>query len=167
VTDNSKVVLQLASGGADPRSSNQTLTNTGSRKEIGIDLAYGEYTFMPAASRRSQDQEPGVAPGAEHVLDGDFNPEGGSVTYDRACCSASAYGWWLTEQFNSNPPERKFRRQRLRRAGGPQVPAARRRDPRSGQLLRLRRLPGQLAAVPKSAFGNTTLHAWAPAPPTC
>jgi hypothetical protein len=104
VTDNSKVVLQLASGGADPRSSNQTLTNTGSRKEIGIDLAYGEYTFMPGGvASLGKIKNPVWRPGQSMLWDGDFNPEGGSVTFDRGMLFGSAYGWWLNEQFDRNP----------------------------------------------------------------
>lgn len=104
VTDNSKVVLQLASGGPDPRSSNQTLTNTGSRKEIGIDLAYGEYTFMPGGvASLGKHKNPVWRPGQSLFWDGDFNPEGGAVAFDRGMLFGSAYGWWLNEQFNSNP----------------------------------------------------------------
>jgi prefoldin subunit 5 len=50
VTDNSNVVVQLATGGTDPRSSNQTLGDNSSRKSVGVDLAYAEYRFMPGAA---------------------------------------------------------------------------------------------------------------------
>ena len=104
VTDNSKVVLQLATGGADPRSSNQTLTNSGSRKEIGVDLAYAEYGFMPGGVLTlGKIKNPVWRAGQSLFWDGDFNPEGGAVTFDRGMLFGSAYGWWLSEQFNSDP----------------------------------------------------------------
>ena len=104
VTDNSKVVVQLATGGADPRSSNQTLTNSGSRKEIGVDLAYAEYAFMPGGVLTlGKIKNPVWRAGQSFFWDGDFNPEGGAVTFDRGMLFGSAYGWWLSEQFNSDP----------------------------------------------------------------
>ena len=104
VTDNSKVVVQLASGGPDPRSSNQTLTNSGSRKEIGIDLAYAEYAFMPGGVLTlGKVKNPVWRPGQSLFWDGDFNPEGAGVTFDRGMLFGGAYGWWLSEQFNSDP----------------------------------------------------------------
>jgi len=104
VTDNSKVVLQLATGGPDPRSSNQTLTNSGSRKEIGVDLAYAEYSFMPGGVLAlGKVKNPVWRPGQSLFWDGDFNPEGAGVTFDRGMLFGAAYGWWLSEQFNSDP----------------------------------------------------------------
>jgi hypothetical protein len=104
VTDNSNVVVQLATGGTDPRSSNQTLGDNSTRKSIGVDLAYAEYRFMPgAAASLGKIKNPVWRPGQSLFWDGDFNPEGGSVTFDRGMLFGSAYGWWLTEQFNSNP----------------------------------------------------------------
>jgi len=59
VTDNSKVVFQLASGEGDPRSTNQTFTNIGSGKPVIIDLAYGDWAFtnggnLSSASRSTR-----------------------------------------------------------------------------------------------------------------
>ena len=104
VTDNSKVVVQLATGGADPRSTNQTLTGVGSTKDIGLDLAYAEYKFMPGGVLTlGKIKNPVWRPGQSLFYDGDFNPEGGAVTFDRGMLFGGVYGWWLTEQFNSDP----------------------------------------------------------------
>ncbi len=58
VTDTTKVVLQLASDPAnDPRSSNVTFDSTGTRKGIGIDLAYASVLAAwpePVLRRRLQ-----------------------------------------------------------------------------------------------------------------
>ena len=45
-TDNVKGTLLFATGGDDPRSSNQTLGGTGTRKTIGLDMAYVDWKFM-------------------------------------------------------------------------------------------------------------------------
>jgi len=104
VTDNSKVVVQLATGGDDPRSSNQTLGVNSTRKSIGLDLGYAEYTFMPGGVLTlGKIKNPIWRPGQSLFYDGDFNPEGGAVTFDRGMLFGGAYGWWLNEQFNSNP----------------------------------------------------------------
>jgi hypothetical protein len=104
VTDNSKVVVQLATGGDDPRSSNQTLGANSTRKSIGLDLGYAEYAFMPGGVLTlGKIKNPVWRPGQSLFWDGDFNPEGGAVTFDRGMLFGGAYGWWLNEQFNSNP----------------------------------------------------------------
>jgi cell division protein FtsB len=60
VTDNTNFVMQLATGGSDPRSSNVTLDNEASRKDIGLDLARGEIEGREAAVR--------AAAGGDHEL---------------------------------------------------------------------------------------------------
>ena len=93
VTDNSKVVVQLATGGDDPRSSNQTLGANSTRKSIGLDLGYAEYTFMPGGVLTlGKIKNPIWRPGQSLFYDGDFNPEGGAVTFDRGMLFGGAYG---------------------------------------------------------------------------
>jgi hypothetical protein len=46
---------------------------------------------------------PYFRPGQSLFFDGDWNPEGGAVKFDRGMFFGSGYGWWLTEQFNANP----------------------------------------------------------------
>lgn len=45
-TDNVKGTLLFATGGDDPRSSNQTLGSSGTRKAIGLDMGYVDWNFM-------------------------------------------------------------------------------------------------------------------------
>ena len=52
-TDNVKGTLLFATGGDDPRSSNQTLGGTGTRKTIGLDMAYVDWKFMHGGNRCS------------------------------------------------------------------------------------------------------------------
>jgi hypothetical protein len=104
VTDTVKGTLLFATGGDDPRSSNQTLGGTGTRKSIGVDMAYVDWQFMNGANLvLGKQTHPYFRPGQSLFFDGDFNPEGGAVKFDRGMFFGSGYGWWLTEQFNSNP----------------------------------------------------------------
>jgi len=104
ITDTLKGTLLFATGGDDPRSSNQTLGGTGTRKSIGVDMAYVDWKFMSGANMVLGKQPyPFMRPGQSMFFDGDFNPEGGAVKFDRGMFFGSGYGWWLTEQFNSNP----------------------------------------------------------------
>jgi hypothetical protein len=103
-TDNVKGTMLLATGADDPRSSNQTLGGTGTRKSIGLDMAYVDWKFMNGGNALLGKQpHPYWRPGQSMFFDGDWNPEGGAVKFDRGMYFGSAYGWWLTEQFNSNP----------------------------------------------------------------
>ena len=104
VTDTVKGTLLFATGGDDPRSSNQTLGGTGTRKSIGVDMAYVDWQFMNGANLvLGKQPHPYFRPGQSMFFDGDWNPEGGSVKFDRGMFFGTGYGWWLTEQFNANP----------------------------------------------------------------
>jgi cell division protein FtsB len=98
VTDNILVALQVATGGDDPRSSNQTLGGASTRKSVGFDLAYADWRFAEGANLVLGKQKyPFVRPGQSLFYDGDFNPEGGAVTFNRGVLFGSAWGWWLSE----------------------------------------------------------------------
>ena len=104
VTDNLKATLLLATGGDDPRSSNQTLGSNATRKAIGLDMAYADWKFMQGGNLvLGKQAQPVWRPGQSLFYDGDYNPEGGAVKFDRGMLFGSAYGWWLTEQYNSDP----------------------------------------------------------------
>jgi hypothetical protein len=104
VTDNVKATLGFATGGDDPRSSNQTLGGVATRKSIGLDAAYVDWKFMGGGNvLLGKQPNPIFRPGQSLFYDGDFNPEGVAVKLDRGMFFGTAYGWWLTEQFNSDP----------------------------------------------------------------
>lgn len=93
VTDHSKVVLGLASGDGDPRSTNQTFTNIGSGKPVVIDLAYADWAFVNGGNLVLGKQKyPFWRPAYSLFFDNDFNPEGGSVAFNRGMFFGSAYG---------------------------------------------------------------------------
>ncbi len=159
-TDNVKGTLLFATGGDDPRSSNQTLGSSGTRKSIGLDMAYVDWKFMQGGNLLLGKQvNPIFKPGQSLFYDGDFNPEGGAVKFDRGMFFGTAYGWWLTEQYNADPSRRELRREHFRPAGRHEVPAAGRRDRARGELLRVRRLPGPTRRCSaNNANGNTTFR---------
>jgi Tfp pilus assembly protein PilE len=104
VTDTVKATFRLASGDSDPRSTNQTFTNIGSGKPIWIDLAYTDWNFMNGGNFVLGKQPyPFFRPGQSMFYDGDFNPEGAAVKFDRGMFFGSAYWWWLQENYNASP----------------------------------------------------------------
>ena len=104
VTDSVKVAAQLASGGDDPRSSNQTLGSAGTRKAIGLDLAYADWSVQPGVNLVLGKQPyPVWRPAHSLFLDSDFNPEGVALRWSRGAGFANLYGHWLSEQFNAEP----------------------------------------------------------------
>jgi hypothetical protein len=104
VTDKVKGTLLLATGADDPRSSNQTLGGQSTRKSIGLDMAFADWNFAQGMNLILGKQPwPFWRPGNSLFYDGDYNPEGGAVKYDRGMFFGSAYGWWLSEQYNANP----------------------------------------------------------------
>ncbi len=104
VTDTVKATFRLASGDGDPRSTNQTLTNIASAKDIWIDQAYTDWNFMNGGNLVLGKQPyPFFRPGQSLFYDGDFNPEGAAVKLDRGMFFGSAYWWWLQENYNASP----------------------------------------------------------------
>lgn len=82
VNDTIRAELQFATGGADPRSSNQTLTDTNSRKALDLDLAYAEWQATPTLKVTAGKMKlPWVRPGQSLFFDGDINPEGLALNY--------------------------------------------------------------------------------------
>ncbi|MBP9129859.1 MAG: putative porin [Steroidobacteraceae bacterium] len=103
-TDNVKGTLLFATGADDPRSSNQTLGGSGTRKSIGLDMAYVDWKFMQGGNLLLGKQvNPIFKPGQSLFYDGDFNPEGGAVKIDRGMFFGTAYGWWFSEQHAADP----------------------------------------------------------------
>jgi hypothetical protein len=104
VSDNLQTTLLLATGGDDPRSSNQTLGSSSTRKAIGLDMGYADWRFAPGANLILGKQPyPFVRPGHSLFFDADLNPEGMATRFERGLLFGSAYGWWLEERHNDNP----------------------------------------------------------------
>lgn len=105
VTDTVKATLQFATGSdADPRSTNQTLGGQNSKKGIWIDQAYVDWRMTQGVNLTlGKLKYPFWRPGQSVFYDGDVNPEGAAVAFERGMLFGSAYGWWLEERFNASP----------------------------------------------------------------
>jgi regulator of replication initiation timing len=109
VTDNVKATLQIATGSdADPRSTNQTLGNDGTKKQIWLDQAYIDWKvpyFAGTDVLLGKMKYPFWRPGQSLFFDGDVNPEGLAATFDRGMFFGSAYGFAMWENGPSNPAQ--------------------------------------------------------------
>ena len=102
VTDSLLVGLQIATGGDDPRSSNQTLGGTNSRKAIGFDLAYFDWKFATWGNLVGGKMKyPFVRPGQSLFYDNDVNPEGLAAQFNRGMWFGSAWGFLVDERNNA------------------------------------------------------------------
>jgi hypothetical protein len=93
IKDNFEVGLRLSStdidqgslsAGLDPISNNQSLQNNGSRKGVGIDLAYAKYNFVnvkEASGAVSIGKIENPFTFSEMVFDHDYTPEGAGVVF--------------------------------------------------------------------------------------
>jgi hypothetical protein len=98
-TDNLLVGIGFATTeGGDPRSSNQSLDGVFSRKAIDLDLAYFDWKFASWGDLiGGKMKQPFVKPGQSVFWDGDINPEGLAVTFNRGLLFGSAYNYWIDE----------------------------------------------------------------------
>ena len=106
IADDTRAVIQLASGSDDLISSNQTLSGTFSSKNIVLDLAYGEY--KPNALRQRLTVIAGKStllffrPGRTELLwDSDLRPEGLSGFFEVGTGDPSLKvlgGWYILEE---------------------------------------------------------------------
>lgn len=84
--------------GGDPRSSNQSLDGTFSRKSLDLDLAYFDWTFADGWRLISgKMKQPFIKPGQSLFWDNDVNPEGLAVAFERGAWFASGYNYWIDE----------------------------------------------------------------------
>jgi hypothetical protein len=98
VNDQLTGVFGIATGGADPRSSNQTLTDQNSRKDFELDLGYVQWA--PNASWRvtaGKQRYPWQRTGG-FFFDGDVNPEGIAINYTKGNFFAATWYDWLAER---------------------------------------------------------------------
>jgi hypothetical protein len=66
-------------------------------------MAVIDWRFMPGGNLvLGKQANPVFRPGQSLFYDSDFNPEGVAVKVERGLFFGSAYGWWLTEQFNAD-----------------------------------------------------------------
>ncbi|MEZ5357785.1 MAG: putative porin [Candidatus Zixiibacteriota bacterium] len=106
VSDNTKIGIQLATGSSDPVSTNQTLTGGFSSKSIVLDMAYFEMTNnkLPGFTLiGGKFHNPFFKAGSSELIwDSDWNPEGGTLHYDKDFTNGSLQltgaGLWIEER---------------------------------------------------------------------
>jgi hypothetical protein len=105
VTDNVKASFQLATGSdADPRSTNQTLGGENTKKSIWIDQASIDWRMTDGVNLQlGKVKYPFWRPGQSVFYDGDVNPEGAAVVFERGQLFGSTYAWWLEERYAADP----------------------------------------------------------------
>lgn len=94
--------------GADPRSSNQSLTGENSRKSIMLDLAWAEWA--PTANWKiigGKMRYPLIRPGQSIFIDGDINPDGLAATWTRGDLFAGAL-YDMLEERGAAPESTQF-----------------------------------------------------------
>ncbi len=106
VNDSLKVAAGLASGGSDPRSTNQTFQDTFSTKGINLDYAYLDYNAAPWAKvqagkmpRKAVLWEP-----TDLLWDGDINPEGAALMLSRSLSGIDLFlnsGFFVLDESSS------------------------------------------------------------------
>lgn len=98
-TDDITVGLGFATTeGGDPRGSNQSLSGVFSRKSLDLDLAYFDWKFATWGNLvGGKMRQPFVKPGQSLYWDGDVNPEGLAVIFNRGLWFGSVYNFWLNE----------------------------------------------------------------------
>jgi hypothetical protein len=106
VSATTKVGFQLATGSDDPVSTNQTLDNGFSTKNLMLDLAYFEtkHEAIPGLKTKGgKFKNPFFKPGESELLwDSDCNPEGGAATFQEDFQNLSltliGAGLWIEER---------------------------------------------------------------------
>lgn len=83
VSDDLKVIVGLASGSVNPVSTNQSLGGAGSTKDMGLDLAYLQWSMSDLLTLRAgKFKNIWFKPEKSELLwDNDYNPEGFAVSY--------------------------------------------------------------------------------------
>ena len=90
--------IGIATGGTDPRSSNQTLTDQNSRKDFELDTAYVTWAPTPALKITAGKQPYAWTRTGSLFYDGDVNPEGISLNYAKGNFFAGVFYDWLAER---------------------------------------------------------------------
>jgi hypothetical protein len=101
VTEQVDVGLGIASGGDDPVSTNQTLGDGASTKDVRLDLAYATWaTPVEGLSfTGGKFRNPVHRAGGNALLwDSDFRPEGAAASFERGPLFAHAWGLWVEER---------------------------------------------------------------------
>ena len=104
VSDDVKFVFQLATGGDSPVSTNQSFDDGFSTKDIGVDLAYVDWTINDNLIFYGGKMKNPLykAGGVPLIWDGDLNPEGFAVKYTSGNFFGTVGGFSAEERSSSD-----------------------------------------------------------------
>jgi len=104
VTDDVKFVFQLATGGGNPVSTNQTFDDGFSTKDIGVDLAYVDWKINDNLNFYGGKMKNPLykAGGVPLIWDGDLNPEGLAMKFTSGGFFGTAGGFSVEERSSSD-----------------------------------------------------------------
>ena len=104
VSDDVKFVFQLASGGDNPVSTNQSFDDGFSTKDIGVDLAYIDWEISDNLNFYGGKMKNPLykAGGVPLIWDGDLNPEGFAVKYTSGNFFGTVGGFSAEERSSSD-----------------------------------------------------------------
>ena len=99
VNDTTSTTFQLATGGGtnDPRSTNQTLGEGWTRKQVAVDLAYLDWAPVPGLNVQLGKMPYPFQRVATPTWDPDLPPEGGALKFAKGPFFSSLFGYWLSE----------------------------------------------------------------------
>lgn len=100
VNQNVEVIVRLASGGDNPVSTNESFDGGFTRKPIGIDLAYADWTINEDVHLLVGKVRNPLHRAGGHALiwDSDLNPEGVAVSYESGILSGTAGTYFVEER---------------------------------------------------------------------
>jgi Putative porin len=104
VNDDLEVVLRFASGGDNPTSRNQTFDDGFSSKDIGLELAYADWSplqglHLIGGKMKNPLYRAGSAP---LIWDGDLNPEGIAMSYSKGMLFGTLANFSVEERSSSD-----------------------------------------------------------------
>jgi len=104
VADDVKFVFQLATGGGNPVSTNQTFDDGFSTKDIGVDLAYVDWQINDNLNFYGGKMKNPLykAGGVPLIWDGDLNPEGLAVKFTSGGFFGTAGGFSVEERSSAD-----------------------------------------------------------------
>jgi hypothetical protein len=92
--------IGISTGASDPRGGSATLGAAGSRKPLGLDVAYARWRATDElAVIAGKMRQPFVRPGMSLFVDNEIRPEGVAATYGgKSGIFGSAFNYWLEER---------------------------------------------------------------------
>ncbi len=104
VNEEFDIGFRLASGGEDPTSSNQTLDGAFSTKGIQLDLAYFNWKMSDLFTLTGgKMKNPFYKPAKNPIIwDGDLNPEGFAITFNKNSFEAKLVGFSVDERSSAD-----------------------------------------------------------------